>query len=55
MLSLLSEGYQLREQAGYADICILRHRRNGHTIRVVAHPLGVMVYKDGVLVKMDMV
>lgn len=51
--SLLSEGYTLISQSNACDMATLRHRTNGNYIHIEVHFLGVYVYKNGKLIKIE--
>lgn len=53
--SLLSEGYILVSQSNACETATLRHTKNGNRIFVRCGSLGVYVFKNGQLSKLDLV
>lgn len=51
--SLLSEGYILVSQSNACDMATLRHRTNGNYMHIEVRTLGVYVWKNGELVKIE--
>lgn len=51
--SLLSEGYMLEYQSNGCEVASLRHRSNGNRMQVKVGQLGVFVYKNGSLCKLE--
>lgn len=53
--SFLSEGYKLVFQSNACEYCALKHKENGNSIRIHCGELGVYVYKNNKLLKVDLV
>ena len=53
--SFLSEGYTLVFQSNACEYCALRHKSNGNTIRIHCGKLAIYVYKNGTLLKVEVV
>lgn len=51
--SLLSEGYTLISQSNACEMATLRHRTNGNYMHVEVRHLGVYVFKNGKLIKIE--
>lgn len=51
--SLLSEGYLLISQSNACDMATLRHSSNGNYIHIEVRYLGVYVFKNGKLIKVE--
>lgn len=54
-MALLSDGYVLVSQSQGCETVTLRHRTNGNRIFIRCSQLGVHVYKNGDLVKSEIV
>ena len=54
VLSLLGEGYRLVTQSDGCRLCVLRHQ-NGNRVKVSVDNLGVTVYKNGLLKKIELI
>ena len=52
--SLLTEGYRIISQSNACEIITLRHWRNGNHITIVCGQIGVNVYKNGLLKKIEL-
>lgn len=52
--SLLSEGYTLVSQSNACEICVLRHKMNGNRVVVKCGAIGVYVFKNGLLKKIEL-
>lgn len=53
--SLLTEGYTLIAQSNACEVCTLKHTSNGNRISVEVGELGVYVFKNQRLVKLELI
>lgn len=53
--SFTTEGYNIITQSNACQECILRHKSNGNKMVVRVGKLGVYVYKNGRLLKLEII
>lgn len=53
-LSLLNEGYRVVTQSNACEAIVLRHCTNGNWIQIQCTNMGVLMYKNGLLKKIEL-